>query len=138
MDLDEGWVSVSWGWGWVVWLSFWVYWDTFVADIGDESGVVISLVCDSLYTAIGKVDDVRSSNVATGVLVFIFGEVSARVTILYSIFISEGLGREFFYWVGFGVWSRGMVWWWGWASWDTSDSSNKCETNKSLYIKTIK
>ena len=111
---------------------------TFVFDVSDETIVVISSVGYSLYTAIGKVDDVRSSNVATGVLVFVFGEVSTRVTILYSIFISEGLGREFFYWVGFGVWSRGMVWWWGWASWDTSDSSNKCETNKSLNIKTIK
>ena len=68
MGLDYNWGSmvswswgVVWGWSWVVWLSFWVYWDTFVADIGDESGVVISLVCDSLYTAIGKVDLVRSA-----------------------------------------------------------------------------
>ena len=111
---------------------------TFVFDVSDETIVVISSVGYSLYTAIGKVDDVRSSNIATGILVFILGEVSARVTILYSIFISEGLGREFFYWVGFGVWSRGMVWWWGWASWDTSNSGNKCETNKSLNVKTIK
>jgi len=119
-------VSVSGLWLW------WVLWYTFVFDVSDETIVVISSVGYSLYTAIGKVDDVRSSNVATGVLVFILGEVSARVTILYSIFISEGLGREFFYWVGFGVlWSRGMVWWW-WARWDTSNSSNKCETNKSL------
>ena len=112
---------------------------TFVFDVSDETIVVISSVCYSLYTAIGKVDDVRSSNIATGVLVFIFGEVSARVTILYSIFISKWLGREFFYWVGFGVWSRGMVWCWGWgASWDTSNSSNKCETNKGLNINIIK
>ena len=94
----------------MVWLGFRINGDTLVRNISNIAIVVISSVGYSLYTAIGKVDDVRSSNIATGVLVFILGEVSARVTILYSIFISEGLGREFFYWVGFGVWSWGTIW----------------------------
>ena len=107
MDLDEGWVSVSWGWGWVVWLSFWVYWDTFVADIGDESGVVISLVCDSLYTAIGKVDLVRSAG-DLAIWGFLGVEVSLWVIIGNSVL--EGK------WSGFVVdWSWGMIRGWSWS-----------------------
>ena len=110
---------------------------TFVFDISDVTVVVVSGVGDGLDTTIGKSNLVRSGD-SLAVGGFLGVEVGARVVIGNSVLVGEGLGREFFYWVGFGVWSRGMVWWWGWASWDTSNSGNKCETNKSLNVKAIK
>ena len=134
---------VSWwswlvGWGWVSVSSFWfwwVLWDSFVLDVSDVTVVVISGVSYGLDTAIGKMDNVGSSYVSAGILVFVLGEVSARVTILYTIFISKWLRWELFWlvWSWLVSWSWSMVWcWWWWSSWDSSSGSNKSSGDDSL------
>ena len=133
-----GWVwdwLVSWGWVWLVSLSFWVVWDTFVSYISDESVVVISGVGDSLDTAIGKVNLVRSVNGFT-VSGFSGLEVGSRVIVSYSIFESVWLWGFVVFW-GFAVsWSWGMVWGWGWSvvwswgsSWDSSSTGYESRYN---------
>ena len=62
---------------------------------------------------------VRSLEVATGILSFGLVEAGARVVILDTVFISERLRGEFFFFVGGGVvgsgggfvsWGRRVVW----------------------------
>ena len=107
---------------------------------------MISGIGDSLDTTIGKVDNVGSSNISAGILVFVLGEVSTRVTVLYSIFVGKWLWGKFWFWGwlmvcwGRGMvwcWSRGMVWcWWG-SSWDSTSGSNDSSSNDSLRDKYI-
>ena len=135
------WVVCWWSglvsWSWVVWLGlvFWVDWGTFVFDISDETVVVVSGVSYSLDTAIGKMDNVGSSNVSASILVFVLGEVSTRVTVLYTIFISEWLRWKLFWlvWSWFVSWSWGMVWsWWWWTSWGSTSGSDNSGSDDSL------
>ena len=111
---------------------------TFVLDISYVTVVVISGVGYGLDTAIREMDNVRSSNVSAGILVFVLGVVSARVTVLYTIFISKRLGWELFgslsvwSWLVWS-WSWSMVWcWWWWASWDSSSGGNESSSDDSL------
>ena len=61
---------------------------------------------------------VRSSEVATGILVFVLFETGTRVIIMDTVLVSERLRGEFFNWVGFvWCWWRGMVWGGGWVVW---------------------
>ena len=138
-----GWL-VNWGWlvswSWVSISSFWfwwVLWDSFVLDISYITVVVISGVCYSLDTAIGKMDNVGSSNVSASILVFVLGEVSTRVTILNTIFISEWLRWKLFWLVWMRSWlvswSWGMVWsWWWWTSWGSTSGSDNSGSDDSL------
>jgi hypothetical protein len=83
---------------------------SFVFDISDETVVVISGVGHNLDTAVGKVDSVRSSEVATGILVFVLFETGSRVIIMDTVLVSERLWGEFFFFVRSGfVW----CWWYG-------------------------
>ena len=137
MDWDWG-SMISWGWGvirswgWVVWLSFWVNWGTFVFDISDETIVVISSVCYSLYTAIGKVDLVRSGG-SFAIRGFLGVEVSLGVVISNSV-LESVWGRCVFLWMSWGMirswgmiwcWSWGMIWSWYWSSWESCCGSEK-------------
>merc|ERR550539_1918767 len=103
--------------GWVRRVFFiGVFGFSFVFDISDETVVVISGVGHNLDTAIGKVNSVRSSEVATGILVFVLFETGTRVIIMDTILVSERLRGEFFFFVRSGFvwcWWGGVVGWWG-------------------------
>jgi hypothetical protein len=105
--------------GWVRRVFFiGVFGFSFVFDISDETVVVISGVGHNLDTAVGKVNSVRSSEVATGILVFVLFETGTRVIIMDTVLVSERLRGEFFNWVGFvWCWWWGMVWGGGWVVW---------------------
>jgi hypothetical protein len=68
-------------------------------------------------------------------LVLVLGEISTRVTVLYTIFISKRLWGKLCFGLtiwGWLVWGWGMIRsWWG-SSWKTSNSSHEGYTNESL------
>lgn len=82
---------------------FGVHSSSFVFDISDEAIFVISLVGDNLDTAIGKVDTVRTLEVAVVVLSFGLFEVGTRVVIGNTVLVGEGLRGQLFFFVGGGV-----------------------------------
>ena len=64
---------------------------TLVGNISDEASLMVSVVGDSLDTAVGKVDTVRALNNTVVILGLALLEAGAGVVILDTILVSEGL-----------------------------------------------
>jgi hypothetical protein len=84
---------------------------SFVLDISDETVLVVSGVGHNLDTAVGKVDTVRSLEVAISVLGLGLVEAGARVFIIDTVLVGEGLGSELLLF----VWGGGVIRSGGWA-----------------------
>ena len=71
--------GVDWGWlvgrGWVVWLGLWVLGSSLVGDISDKSVISVGGVLDSLDSAIGKSNSVRSLDIAVSIVGLLLVEV---------------------------------------------------------------
>ena len=108
--------------GRVVWLGLRVDWGTFVFDISNVTVVVVSSIGNSLDTAIGKGNLVRSSN-GFAISSFLSTEFSTRVAIVNTVLESIRLG-------GFVIDRGGMR---GSISWGSSregrDGSHKGNKN---------
>ena len=85
-----------------------VDWGSLVGDISDKAVVSVSGVGDSLDTAIGKVDPVRSSHVSGSILRLSSVERSLGVVISNSVLEGVGL-RGLIVDLSLGVVSRGSV-----------------------------
>ena len=70
--VDRGWLV---SWGWVVWLGLWVLGSSLIGDISDKSIISIGGVLDSLDSAIGKSNRVRSLDIAVSIIGFLLVEV---------------------------------------------------------------
>ena len=70
--IDRGWLV---SWGWVVWLGLWVLGSSLIGDISDKSIISIGGVLDSLDSAIGKSNRVRSLDIAVSIIGFLLVEV---------------------------------------------------------------
>ena len=70
--VDRGWLV---SWGWVVWLGLWVLGSSLIGDISDKSIISIGGVLDSLDSAIGKSNRVRSLDIAVSIIRFLLVEV---------------------------------------------------------------
>ena len=70
--IDRGWLV---SWGWVVWLGLWVLGSSLIGDISDKSIISIGGVLDSLDSAIGKSNRVRSLDIAVSIIRFLLVEV---------------------------------------------------------------
>ena len=70
--IDRGWLV---SWGWVVWLGLWVLGSSLIGDISDKSIISIGGVLDSLDSAIGKSNRVRSLDIAVSIVGFLLVEV---------------------------------------------------------------
>ena len=70
--IDRGWLV---SWGWVVWLGLWVLGSSLIGDISDKSIISIGGILDSLDSAIGKSNRVRSLDIAVSIIRFLLVEV---------------------------------------------------------------
>ena len=70
--IDRGWLV---SWGWVVWLGLWGLGSSLIGDISDKSIISIGGVLDSLDSAIGKSNRVRSLDIAVSIIGFLLVEV---------------------------------------------------------------
>ena len=70
--IDRGWLV---SWGWVVWLGLWVLGSSLIGDISDKSIISIGGVLDSLDSAIGKSNRVRSLDIAVSIVGLLLVEV---------------------------------------------------------------
>ena len=70
--IDRGWLV---SWGWVVWLGLWVLGSSLIGDISNKSIISIGGVLDSLDSAIGKSNRVRSLDIAVSIIRFLLVEV---------------------------------------------------------------
>ena len=70
--IDRGWLV---SWGWVVWLGLWGLGSSLIGDISDKSIISIGGVLDSLDSAIGKSNRVRSLDIAVSIIRFLLVEV---------------------------------------------------------------
>ena len=70
--IDRGWLV---SWGWVVWLGLWVLGSSLIGDISDKSIISIGGILDSLDSAIGKSNRVRSLDIAVSIVGFLLVEV---------------------------------------------------------------
>jgi len=70
---------------------------------------VVSGVCDNLGSAVGKGNTIFTSDNTVIILAFLFGEISTRVFVFDTIFIREGPGGQFGFWVVWGGMVNGCV-----------------------------
>ena len=66
---------VGWGWGRGIRLGLWVLGSSLVGDISDKSVISIGGVLDSLDSAIGKSNSVRSLDIAVSIIGLLLVEV---------------------------------------------------------------
>ena len=70
--VDRGWLVCR---SWVVWLGLWVLGSSLIGDISDKSVISVGGVLDSLDSAIGKSNSVRSLDIAVSIVGLLLVEV---------------------------------------------------------------